>query len=139
MNTIIHEIMGKVITDYEKVMGKLIDDIVKGKGEISEVNKKLEEMLDEIGIMFVKHILETIDDIVRDPEARKKKGYNIEKRDVEKTLITIFGDVNYKRTDYKNKWNGEYAYLSDEILGLEPNDRMDVLFDIIIEQTESSI
>jgi len=28
-------------------MCKLIDDIVKGKGEISEVNKKLEEMLDE--------------------------------------------------------------------------------------------
>lgn len=129
MNTIIHEIMGKVITDYEKVMGKLIDDIVKGKGEISEVNKKLEEMLDEIGVMLVKHVLETIDDIVRDSEARKEKGYNIEKRNVEKTLITVFGDVNYKRTYYKNKRNGEYAYLSDEILGLEPNDRMDMLFE----------
>ena len=69
MNTIIHEIMEKVTIDYEKVMGKLIDDIVKGKGEISEVNKKLEEMLDEIGVMLVKHVLETIDDIVRDSEA----------------------------------------------------------------------
>ena len=101
MNTIIHEIMEKVTIDYEKVMGKLIDDIVKGKGEISEVNKKLEEMLDEIGVMLVKHVLETIDDIVRDSEARKEKGYNIEKRNVEKTLITVFGDVNYKRTYYK--------------------------------------
>lgn len=51
MNTIIHDIMKKVITNYEKVMDKLVDDIAKGKGEISEVNKKLEEMLDEIGII----------------------------------------------------------------------------------------
>ena len=51
MNTIIHDIMKKVITNYEKVMDKLVDDIAKGKGEISEVNKKLEEILDEIGII----------------------------------------------------------------------------------------
>lgn len=44
-------------------------------------------MLDEIGgVMLVKHVLETIDDIVRDSEARKEKGYNIEKRNVEKKL-----------------------------------------------------
>lgn len=36
--------MEKIITNYEKIMGKLIDDIIKGKGEISEVNKKLEEI-----------------------------------------------------------------------------------------------
>lgn len=53
--------------------------------------------------MLVKHVLKTIDDIVRDSEPRKKKGYNIEKRNVEKTLITIFGDVNYERTIIKIK------------------------------------
>lgn len=32
--------------------------------------------------MLVKQVLETIDNIVRDSEARKKKGYNIEKRTI---------------------------------------------------------
>lgn len=36
-------------------------------------------MLDEIGVMLVKHVLETIDDIVRDSEARKEKDIILRK------------------------------------------------------------
>jgi hypothetical protein len=42
-----------------------------------------------------------------------------------KTLITIFGEVRYKRTYYQNKKTGEYSYLSDEAVGIEAHDKMD--------------
>ncbi|WP_245592101.1 UPF0236 family transposase-like protein [Clostridiisalibacter paucivorans] len=37
----------------------------------------------------------------------------------------MFGEVNYKRTYYKNKKTSEYKYLSDERLGIDIHDRLD--------------
>ena len=39
MNTIIHEIMEKVVSVYKKIMVELIEVIINGENEISEVNK----------------------------------------------------------------------------------------------------
>jgi hypothetical protein len=37
------------------------------------------------------------------------------------------GDVRYERTYYKNKKTGEYKYLSDDFLGIEVHERMDMM------------
>lgn len=129
MNTIIHEVMTKIINKYGEILENLVKDMVSGNGEIAEAIKEIEKMLDDVGLSLVKDVLETVDDIIRDSEHRKKMGYNIQRRDDKKTLITIFGDVNYKRTYYKNKIDGSYAYLSDEALGIESHDRMDLSFE----------
>lgn len=38
----------------------------------------------------------------------------------------MFGEVNYQRTYYKNKREGTYSYLSDELLGIESHARIDL-------------
>ena len=50
-------------------------------------------------------------------------------------MATIFGEVTYKRTYYVYKITGEYKYLSDEAVGIEANDRMDILLEsMLIEE-----
>ena len=103
MDTIIYEVVEKIIHDYEEIVKDLIENVVKGHGDISESIRNLAKSLDEAGVELVKGMLETVDDIVRKSKNRKKMGYNIERRNEKKTLITVFGDVNYTRTYYKNK------------------------------------
>ncbi len=128
MDTIIYEVVEKIIYDYEEIVKDLIENVVKGHGDISESIRNLAKSLDEAGVELVKGMLETVDDIVRKSKNRNKMGYNIERRNEKKTLITIFSDVNYTRTYYRNKKDGSYAYLSDEALGIEPYNRMDLSF-----------
>lgn len=123
MNTIIQEVMEKIIKGYTKSLEELINN----KKDISKFIREIKVLLDEIGVDLVKEALEIADYTVRESTDRKKE-YHIQRRDDEKTLITIFGDVNYKMTYYKNKKDGSYTYLSDEILGIESHDRMDLSF-----------
>lgn len=123
MDIIIQEIVEKIIKNYTK----LLKESINGGKDISELILGIQALLDEIGVDLTRYILEIVDDIVRESEDRKRKYY-IERRDDKKTFITPFGDVIYKRTYYKNKENGDYAYLSDEHLGIEPYDRMDLSF-----------
>ncbi len=128
MDTIIYEVVEKIIYDYEEIVKNLIENVVKDHRDISESIRNLAKSLDEADVELIKGMLETVDDIVRESRNRKKMGYNIERRNEKKTLITIFSDVNYTRTYYRNKKDGSYAYLSDEALGIEPYDRMDLSF-----------
>ncbi|AWZ47764.1 hypothetical protein C3495_02390 [Clostridiaceae bacterium 14S0207] len=45
---------------------------------------------------------------------------------MKKTLLTTFGEIKYERTYYKSKKDNEYKYLSDEFLGIDCHDRMDL-------------
>lgn len=135
MNTIIHEIMEKITVDIENNL----EDLILNSKDISKFIVNTSKSLDEIGVRIVKGALELLDEIVRNSEDRKKE-YHIQRRDDEKTLITKFGDVNYKRTYYKNKVTGEYEYLSDTLVGIAPYERMDLSYEagLIEESIENS-
>lgn len=122
MDTIIQEIINKITENSRKNL----EVVLKEGRPISEFIQDTQEMLNEIGVLLVKEALEIGDELVRDSKARKEKWY-VERRNEEKTLSTVFGDVNYKRTYYKNKKSKEYNYLSDEQFGIETHDRMDLL------------
>ena len=66
-----------------------------------------------------------MDKRVKEDINRKQKWIVKSKNNI-KSLATTFGEVKYKRTYYENKKTGEYKYLSDEILGIEAHDKMDV-------------
>ena len=85
-------------------------------------------IVDEIGVMIVKEALEMLDEVIRKSRKRKREYY-IQRRNDEKTLITIFGEVNYLRTYYKSKKDGSYRYLSDELVGIYPYERMDLSYE----------
>lgn len=121
MNTIIHEVMKKITKDYTNNIEKLIGE----KTDISKFIIEMRKSLDQVGAELVGRALEIVDDVVRDSKNRKKEYY-IQRRDDEKTLLTEFGEINYRRTYYKNKKDGSYTYLSDDMVGIVPYARMDL-------------
>ncbi|MDD3318248.1 MAG: ISLre2 family transposase [Methanosarcina sp.] len=120
MELIIHEIVEKISSSYEKEFKKLIVE----KRDISEFILGTKKTLDEIGVTLVAEALETIDEAYRNSKDRKQ-NWTVKSKDDKKTLTTIFGEVKYNRTYYENKKTGEYSYLSDEAVGISAHDKLD--------------
>ena len=98
MNTIIHQIIEKITKDIKDN----IEDLMLNSRDISKFIQNTSKSLDEIGVMIVKEALEMLDEVIRGSSKRKREYY-IQRRNDRKTLITKFGEVNYKRTYYKSK------------------------------------
>ncbi len=121
MNTIIQHFGEKVISELEKVLDEIF---IAQEGNIGEVIETLDDVFCEYGCKIIKHILEESDDIIRVSEQRKK-NWLIKQRNMEKTFITKFGEVKYKRTYYDSKGDKGYTYLVDDCFGIERYQRMD--------------
>lgn len=121
MNEIIHEIITKITQENIENMDTMLTD----HKNISRFILETKKMLDEVGTILVKSALETTDELTRN-SAWRKKSWHVQRRNEEKTLLTIFGEINYQRTYYKHKIDKSYSYLSDEALGIEVHDRMDM-------------
>ena len=120
MELIIQEIIEKISSCFEKELENLIGE----RRDISEFILATKKTLDEIGVTLVAEALETIDEAYRNSKDRKR-NWTVKEKAAEKTLMTIFGEVRYERTYYKNKKTGEYSYLSDEAVGIKAHDKMD--------------
>lgn len=122
MQPIIQEIAktisAKFVTELELLMTENRD--------ISEFIVAIKATLDEVGAKLVAEALETIDQAIKESQARKR-NWVVQSKAEEKNLVTVFGEVSYKRTYYKNKTTGEYSYLSDEAVGIFTHDKMDTL------------
>ena len=114
MELIIQEIAETISISFEDELKKLL----AGGRDISEFILASKEMLDGIGVKLVAEALETLDQAVKDSRDRKR-NWVVKSKDDLKTLVTIFGEVKYKRAYYENKRTEEYSYLSDEIVGIE--------------------
>lgn len=120
MELIIQEIIETISISFENELKKLL----AGGRDISEFILSSKEMLDGIGVKLVAEALETLDQAVKESGDRKR-NWVVKSKDDLKTLVTIFGEVKYKRTYYENKRTGEYSYLSDEIVGIEAYHKLD--------------
>ena len=73
---------------------------------------------------YVSGILNAMDIEIANSEARRKNGFLVQKRDVERTITTPLGDLTYKRSYYKEKTTGQHCYLLDQIIGVESYERI---------------
>src|SRR5665648_860556 len=62
----------------------------------------IEKMLDTAGSILIAEALETMDLIVRN-DARRKQNWHVKEKAAPNTYATMFGEVHYHRTYYKNK------------------------------------
>lgn len=108
---------------------KDIEEVMLEGGNISELTTEIEKVVNGIGRELTRHILEETDREIRDSSERKRE-WNVQKRGVEKTYQTIFGEVRYERTYYKHKQKKEFAYLSDLVFGIEPNSKVEPMIKI---------
>lgn len=123
MNNIIQDFAENFIRNIEKYVDELFDG---EKKDISELIEIMQQDMDKLGREALAHVLEKMDKEIMESKERKKT-WNIQARDMNKTLITKFGEVKYQRTYYvtKNTDESEYTYLVDDIFGIERYQRMD--------------
>lgn len=121
MNIIIQQIVEKIIKSTNENLEMVLNE---GKG-ISDFLINIKKTLDEIGVDLASGVLEEVDKKVKEDKNRKQDWIVKSKNNI-KSLGTMFGEVKYKRTYYENKKTGEYKYLSDELLGIEAHDKMDI-------------
>ncbi len=130
-----------IIAKIEELLNKFgegIIEILKGEKDIARYSMELKEKMDEIGKEMIREACGFVDEIVRDEKKRKVK-YEVVRKD-KRSIKTIFGDVEYIRTYYKNKEGNGYVYLADEILGIEKYQRIDkavkaAIFDKVAEMS----
>lgn len=135
--------MDNIIQDFAenfiRHIEKYVDNLFEGeKKDISELIEIMQQDMDELGREALAHVLEKMDQEIMESKERKK-SWNIQARDMDKTLITQFGEVKYQRTYYvsKNSEDTDYTYLVDDIFGIERYQRMDKGLELeLVEKAE---
>jgi len=112
-------IEGEFLQTYENLL-----KVLQGEINYRDFEKKLKELLDKLGCTILKQVLENLDEKIRENK-EERPGYWVERRDDEKSVLTVFGKVNYTRTYYRNKHDGICKHLVDEIAGYTPHMKVD--------------
>lgn len=101
-----------------------LEDFQRGSVGYREFQEKLWSNLMELGREITRAVLEDHDSyLMEHPEERE--GWIVQRGPEEKTILTKFGEVTYKRRYYRHKETGEKAHLVDVTIGMGPHDRID--------------
>ena len=108
-----------------KMQGKILEKIQEeGLENIGQTAEALFETLKEGTCELLQVILEATDaEIAKATRERKQDGLRIKERNVVRRLITSLGEIEYRRTYYETS-GGEYVYLLDHLIGVEPYERV---------------
>lgn len=120
MNNIIQLIAEKVKDTIEESVIKVLE----GNTKLDTIVDLVGEMVNNIGLDTLNTIIDELDDIVK--KSPERSGiYHIHKSKVSRTLVTRFGELEFKRAYYKNIRNKNYVYILDELLGIEKYERVE--------------
>lgn len=104
------------------VFERLEDEFLKDPSDIASYVMKLTEELHKTGIRMIEETLGYLDQMLNESEVRKMSW--VVDRHETKQLITSLGSVNYSKTMFKEKTEGERSYILDLIMGMDPHERM---------------
>ena len=111
------------IEDDIKKIEKSIKEIITGEKDAEDLSEEVEKRVLKLGTDLLGEIYELLDDEICESISRKKH-WNIEHRNQEKTLLDTMGKITFKRTGYYNKHTKEYVYLLDKVLGFESGQKI---------------
>ena len=118
--------MENIITQQlVKMQGEILEKIQKdGLGNIGETAEALFQIVKENTRELLRAILEATDAAIAEAKAeRKADGLRVKERNVKRSLQTSLGAMEYGRTYYETA-EGEYVYLLDHLIGVEPYERV---------------
>ena len=92
---------------------------LKGSVDFTQLEEELHRLSQEVAGALLVHALEEIDQNLL---AQKEEGLEVVCRK-KRTLVTSVGEITFKRRLYVDK-EGNYTFLLDEALGLEPSKRI---------------
>ena len=117
MENILHDFNEKVIS----LVAKCLKNSLTEEG-ISDFTNDLESEMIAFGRDVVQFLVAYAENIIFKLKDRKEQFESIEKDD--RTIISIFGEINFKRRYYQDKETRERIYLLDQFLKLEKRERM---------------
>ena len=125
----------QIISNLKNKLSELLNKFIMNTTKNRYVNIFLEfqNLMNEISITFLSNYFESIDKVFKNSSKRKDKYY-INKSNVKRTIVTIFGTITFYRTLYQNKLTGEYYFYVDDILGLEAYKNYDPIIRAILVQ-----
>ena len=127
-----------LVISFQEMVEESLMEFSKGNDLIA-FQEKLRGGMNKICVTIQQRLLECVDHHLTSKKSTRK-GWVIERRNDEKTILSPFGPVIYRRTYFRNKKNGTYAYLTDKAVGYTPHQRLDVLLeaDVVAEASERS-
>ena len=78
----------------------------------------MQELFNDLSSDLIKEFIEAVDLEFKNSEKRKERFY-INKSNVKRTIVTIFGEITFHRTLYQDKYTNEYYNYIDDVPGLE--------------------
>jgi hypothetical protein len=105
---------------------KLLEEAEKFMADgIGKTTERMLTLSKEHAAAVSSAILEHMDGTLRAEKAqRKEDGLVIHERDVSRSQMTAIGQVNYRRTYFKDKGTGDTIYLLDHIAGVRSYERV---------------
>lgn len=130
-NFIINQTISALKDKLEKILNNFSIDTSKNR----YVNMFIEfqNLMNEISSLFFSQLFEKLDNVFKN-SSKRKENYNINKSNIKRTIVTIFGSITFYRTLYINKTTGEYYFYVDDVLGLEAYKNYDPIVRAILVQ-----
>ena len=116
--------MEKIIAEELEVLKRLLEKIYEKVPSLEETDRNGFEACRTTMCRINERYAEFVDDAIRHAKAeRKKEGIVIERRNDPRTYLTLNGEMTFNHTYYALA-DGTYGYLADQVLGIEPHQRI---------------
>ena len=118
--------MKEIITH---IVANMVEEVLTNIEEngISDIGMTAESLLPVVkgGVLDILSavIEETDSAVLNAKKERKLDGITVKQRNVPRTVITLLGELHYKRTYFKLA-DGSMIYLTDHLIGVEPFERV---------------
>lgn len=121
----------------KKIEEKIKDFIINRK-DLADLVFGLQEDIFELGRNILTEVIEDIDENLRNSSVRKTEWEVVRKDSA--SILTSFGKLEYGKTYFKPKTGGKREYLADNLVGIDPHDKIstDVAINAVEEAIESS-
>ena len=134
-NFIINQIISDLKNKLEKILNSFSIDTSKNR--YANMFIEFQNIMNQVGSLFFSLLFENIDNTFKN-SSKRKENYHINKSNVKRTIVTIFGSITFYRTLYINKVTGEYYFYVDDILDLEAYKNYDPIVRAILVQDSVS-
>ena len=119
------DIVHHILKGFQGVM-EVVYHTLEGGTDFMTFQETLWKELNQLGKGILTEVLEAKDQyLLEHQEARR--GWEVVRRDDSKEILTLFGDMRYQRTYYRNHTTFEYTHLVDSYAGYKPRQRIDFL------------
>lgn len=127
-----------LVISFQEVVEEALTEFFE-ENNLTSFQQVLRHGMNGVCVAIQQRLLERIDDHFISVTS-SRKDWVVERKNDTKTIISPFGPVTYRRTYFRNKKTGKYAYLADRAVGYTSHQRLDSLLeaDIVAKAAECS-